>query len=248
LLKQRLDEVILGKFKGAGCFAKLGSRSPKDSLIYSKPRNTSSAKESLPATIQSDLSKRYEEIVKREFEFLLRRSSSLPSKSAVVAAFSIAQTKAGCLQSGKELLDVFSNSFRIVEDLTSGSAFAEMLESFLGCIEGLETDASGSWRECIVLRKWEEWVANHPESEFRGFVYKGCLTACTQYFSDTLFPDLVASAPAVAKKIGVFFRDKVQPALAQSYESYVVDFCVGPGEEMRVIELNPFHGVLLNAA
>jgi len=161
---------------------------------------------------------RYQEFVKQEFLLLTERS-----ENGDVIAFTKAQNKSFKLSTGEDLINMFMESYRIGEDLSGVLAFGE--QHF----------------DCqIVFRSWDPWVADHPEAEFRAFVYKGELNAVTQYFTSSYFPSLVENKDEISRHICDFWINEVRALLLNSHESYVIDFLVKP-DKILVVELNPFY-------
>lgn len=198
-LEARLQEFISQHFP-EGFFAKLDTRSPKDSPLYGAE---------LP---------RYQAFVVEEFKSLKERS-----ENGDVIAFTIAQNKSFKMSTAKELLEMFAESYRISEDLSGVLAFGE---AHFDCQ--------------IVFRSWDPWVADHPEAEFRAFVYKGELNAITQYFTSSYFPSLVEHKAELEQRMREFWQTQIRPLLLESHESYVIDFLVKP-DKILVVELNPFY-------
>ena len=90
----------------------------------------------------------------------------------------------------------------------------------------------------VALRAWEPSL--RQEYEFRGFVFEGALTAISQYNDYCYLPEQVQQADHICATLERFWRERVAPAAAPLYASYVVDFALLAGGEPRVIELNPF--------
>jgi len=213
------DKLSAGPFRMRPFMAKLDTRSPKDALLYN------------PGV------KAYQEIMKGELDkipvesFLLRNSDSNKRLALEVVKTSIrAQNLALRLKDGKEVISVFIRSFRIMEDLFSAMRYGE---------DHFDTQ--------IILREWDSWTTEHPGAEFRCFVHNGSLNASTQYFTSCFYPSLVRRQKEISKAIQEFFNKRVSPALAQKYDSYVVDLLVrwqetkaGDLIRMQVIEVNPF--------
>ena len=89
--------------------------------------------------------------------------------------------------------------------------------------------------------------------EFRGFVRKGELRALSQYNHSFVSDKLVKNKEYIYEIIVTFFKERVQPALCDHFQDYIVDFaltgskwkdaqCCESEEEERVwvIELNPY--------
>mmetsp|Transcript_19494 Transcript_19494/g.27459 ORF Transcript_19494/g.27459 Transcript_19494/m.27459 type:complete len:388 (-) Transcript_19494:142-1305(-) len=203
-LAQRIDKAIgEGKFRNNAFMAKLDTRSPKDALTYN------------PSV------ERYRRLVEGEFGripslYFLLNGISKTVKEAMTKELTLgfirAQNKALKLRSGRDLIQLFIRSFRIQEDLGTSMWYGER-----------------HFEAQIVMREWDEWACAHPEAEFRCFVYKGRLTAATQYFSSCYFPELRHSRVETGERIARFFDEKIKGKLAGTYDSYVIDFLVDVG-------------------
>mmetsp|Transcript_47023 Transcript_47023/g.78025 ORF Transcript_47023/g.78025 Transcript_47023/m.78025 type:complete len:356 (+) Transcript_47023:118-1185(+) len=172
----------------------------------------------------------YQQLVKNELRSLhlplLGDVYSGDSANEIVMAFIRAQNRALAVCSGLELLKVFIHSFRISEDLSAALSYGKDFFDIQ-----------------IVLREWDERVVNHPEGEFRCFVYKGQLNSATQYFTSVVFPELVSRKKAIGEQICQYFKKHVRDKLAETHESYVIDFLVlsQAPDDIKVVELNPFY-------
>lgn len=72
--------------------------------------------------------------------------------------------------------------------------------------------------------------------EFRCFVHSKKLNACSQYFCDLVFDDLIQQKKEIGKKILDFF-DSVKDKIPHTH--FVIDFFVGK-DRVYIIELNPY--------
>ncbi len=95
------------------------------------------------------------------------------------------------------------------------------------------------FRENFVIRKWYEIDS---DMEFRGFCYKGKLTALSQYHHFTFFPRLIERKQQIEERIRDYFERHVAHRLTNRMESYIIDFalCGEDLEQIWIIELNPF--------
>lgn len=91
----------------------------------------------------------------------------------------------------------------------------------------------------LVIREWVPDIPRHPEMHLRGFVYKNSLTALSQIDDITFFPNLVKHKTGIQQRVEAFFKESVSNGLL-AFESYVIDFFVGP-EKVLVTRLLPFH-------
>lgn len=142
------------------------------------------------------------------------------SDNDLVACFFRAANKAMSVASGDEVISLFLDSARIQTDL------ARALK-----------DLHEQWEISIVLR---EWIPLPLESEFRGFVYNGRLTAISQYFWFLYFPSLVRDHDVLLARMTDFWEQHVRHQIP--FDSYVIDFAVVESA-VFVVELNPFGSV-----
>lgn len=91
----------------------------------------------------------------------------------------------------------------------------------------------------LVIRKWVPSIPRHLGMQLRGFVYKNSLTALSQIDNITFFPNLVKHKTSIQQRVETFFQQSVSNRLLV-FESYVIDFFVGP-EEVLVTQVLPFH-------
>ncbi|XP_033730566.1 cell division cycle protein 123-like [Pecten maximus] len=127
-----------------------------------------------------------------------------------------------------EVIDMFVRSERVYQDL------------LLAAVNRPEV-----YDENFVIRKF---IPIDVDMEFRGFAYKGQLTALSQYNYMIYSERLVAKKEAIAKRILEFFNASVQPKLSSDSfpREFIIDFAVcnvEAGEDswkLWVIELNPF--------
>ena len=119
--------------------------------------------------------------------------------------------------SAEEALDLIQFSSRCVSDLV------RLLDYY---------DDLPSWDLQVIVR---EFVPVPAASEFRCFVHRGQLTAVSQYFAQSFFPDI--NVDDTERRIKAFFAE--QCASTITLESYILDLAVCP-EKIWIIELNPF--------
>ena len=128
-----------------------------------------------------------------------------------------------------------------------------------------ESEEKREWKTMVALREWNENVDD--SLEFRTFVYKGVMTAISQYNHYCYLPHLHALEPGIRNAINRTWK-LVKPLLlldldlcpekgddVHMYENVVVDFAVvrkkrtehgkkqqeqAPEWDCFVIELNPF--------
>eukprot|EP01006_Ploeotia_vitrea_P050039 TRINITY_DN67405_c8_g2_i2.p1 TRINITY_DN67405_c8_g2~~TRINITY_DN67405_c8_g2_i2.p1 ORF type:complete len:428 (+),score=58.58 TRINITY_DN67405_c8_g2_i2:17-1300(+) len=178
---------------------------------------------------------------------LLKQHAAHVSPLTDLSAFQVALTKALKVSCGKDVVDLLAWSTRSYKDLKEQHDLRQSGKP------NLDPGAS-----VVVLRKWNGWIADHPECELRGFVSCSKFTGLTQYNVFTHFPVLWKYRELVTKRVYEFWETEVHPKIAAGKTfplSYVVDFAVVPkdttcpdlaggvegGWDVFVIELNPFY-------
>eukprot|EP01112_Ceratiomyxa_fruticulosa_P014394 TRINITY_DN4118_c0_g1_i2.p1 TRINITY_DN4118_c0_g1~~TRINITY_DN4118_c0_g1_i2.p1 ORF type:complete len:364 (+),score=76.04 TRINITY_DN4118_c0_g1_i2:384-1475(+) len=196
-LENRIDKAISAL--GGNAFVKLNHRSPKDVVMFSDNQK-----------------------LKKIFA---EKLSNLEESDyvGVSNAWNSAALLSLKVQSGKEALYLFSQSFRISTDLNTDLEYEDF------------------FRSQVVVRKFYEI---NPAFEFRAFVSKNHLTALSQYESGLYYPELVEKKELVENQIVHFWNSTVKDRL--QLESYVIDFYVHfdhahPNGKVYIVELNPFH-------
>eukprot|EP00005_Dracoamoeba_jomungandri_P011857 CAMPEP_0174271058 /NCGR_PEP_ID=MMETSP0439-20130205/46645_1 /TAXON_ID=0 /ORGANISM="Stereomyxa ramosa, Strain Chinc5" /LENGTH=197 /DNA_ID=CAMNT_0015360813 /DNA_START=95 /DNA_END=685 /DNA_ORIENTATION=- len=116
-----------------------------------------------------------------------------------------AQREAFKVSSAREVLDSFIQSERIYQDMTIALKVPER------------------FRENFVIRKWFD--IDH-DMEFRGFCYKGKLTALSQYHHLCYFPRIEQMSDEIVYKCQNFFTEHVADKMAPILDSYIVDFAL----------------------
>ncbi|CAL1135268.1 unnamed protein product [Cladocopium goreaui] len=130
-----------------------------------------------------------------------------------------------CVKTGGEALWMLTNSHRTYEDF-----WLRRLRIQSVGIKGIA--------DRIQVRRWEDRLL--VETELRGFVFGGELTAVTQYHCCTVVPRFVEDPDGTLQKVLDFFGHHVRARLLSSFSACVVDFAFLQGGGMCVIELNPF--------
>ena len=101
-----------------------------------------------------------------------------------------------------------------------------------------ELDCPGSpedeWDMKVIVRQW--WPQLFPPFEFRCFVYDGFITAITQYYSLSFYPELVSNKALIhgmiCDKWGI-----AHPLLG--LQTYTIDFAISRDlKEIKVVEIN----------
>lgn len=167
--------------------------------------------------ILSKAAKTYKQRGGTEIPDLLQRVTLLAQ--AVQESFSV--------RSGREAVELLLTSERVVEDLE----YALQAPHFEKL--GLH----------IVIREWEGAVP--ISNEFRGIVWDCKMNALGQYFHPLVFPDTLKQKEQIEADIRAVHH-KLRPLLTENgFKHYIIDFAwLAPGK-VKIIELNPFDGVVL---
>ncbi|CAK9082540.1 Insulin-degrading enzyme [Durusdinium trenchii] len=128
------------------------------------------------------------------------------------------------VKTGEEALWMLTNSHRTFEDF-----WLRRLRIQSSNIKGIA--------DRIQVRRWEERLL--VETELRGFVFGGALTALTQYHCCSVVPRFVEDPAGTLQKVQEFFGRHVRARLSP-FQACIVDFAFLEDGGMRVIELNPF--------
>lgn len=139
----------------------------------------------------------------------------------------------------KSALLCLIKSERVYEDLTSIHPFLKK-EKISSSLDGDSPSYDGpSIGTSIVIREWNEHVVEHPEMEFRGFVYKNNFTALSQYDYMSYHPKIANNPNQISQKIQTFWNTHLKQILT-SHESYIIDLFVCEDGQIKVVELNSF--------
>ena len=84
-----------------------------------------------------------------------------------------------------------------------------------------------------------EFVKFPVKNELRGFVYKGNLTALTQYNNLAFFPEHIEIKDEVERKVKKFMKDFIE-AMKSVLDSFVIDIVIDNEGKVWVVEVNPF--------
>jgi hypothetical protein len=171
-------------------FVKLSTRSPKDAIV--------------------DISN----LKMKETLLELLKQSKTPNEDTI--AFSNAKRICSVFTSGKEVLDLFSKSSRIREDLMKALEFPN------------------AFQLNFIVREWSEMDAS---MEFRAFVFKRKLNAISQYCYLQYFQNLKSEKEKIQQLLLTEF-DKFSDKITQ--ENYIIDFCITKDGQVKIIELNPY--------
>ena len=197
-----------------GLFVRLSTRSAKDAAL-TRP------------TIVETLCSEYLSLRKIEENFPLATVDS-----TFLHALYRVSTQLLRVDSVADALQLLVESKRIQDDLKSY------------CSTSMSTSASTSdsltpTEMNFIIR---EFAAFDPENEFRAFVYRGKLTAITQYNEYCYFPSLSARADELLQLMKSFV-ESIVPDLPPSLQSSVFDLVCLVDEHsswtVKVVELNP---------
>jgi len=114
-----------------------------------------------------------------------------------------------CVKTGEEALWMLTNSHRTYEDF-----WLRRLRIQSSNIKGVA--------DRIQVRRWEDRLL--VETELRGFVFGGELTALTQYHCCTVVPRFLQDPDGTFQKVLDFFQRHVRARLLPSFSACVVDF------------------------
>jgi len=89
----------------------------------------------------------------------------------------------------------------------------------------------------IVLREWSPELIDHPEMEFRGFVYSNQFNALTQYDYLSYHKKVIDNKDLLEKQIKDFWHT-IRGDLS-SHQAYIIDFFVA-SDGVKIVELNSF--------
>eukprot|EP01122_Echinamoeba_exundans_P011700 TRINITY_DN4747_c0_g1_i1.p1 TRINITY_DN4747_c0_g1~~TRINITY_DN4747_c0_g1_i1.p1 ORF type:complete len:350 (+),score=53.81 TRINITY_DN4747_c0_g1_i1:6-1055(+) len=146
---------------------------------------------------------------------------SLELANEVVCAFVRTQNLSLEARSGVEALHFLTHSERINVDLNRAISLSRTVKQF---------------PSSILIRRFERDL--DPAYEFRCFVYKGRLTAISQYFDFPFWKELAARKEQVQSLLVDYFYNVIKPKLP--HENIVVDVGLIGGTKPILIELNPF--------
>ena len=156
----------------------------------------------------------------RAYELKKAEDMSANDRLVLLGETVIESLKVSC---GADTLKLFLSSNRVGEDLEYA----------------LEPGDDGfSGRISLVIR---EWIDIPLWAEFRGFVWKGALTAIGQYNFPVCFPKLVEQADAIKNDLKRFFDD-VKGEIPLDH--YIIDFA-WTKNKIYLVEVNPFDGELV---
>ena len=194
---QRLDDAIKSEFGDAGCFVKLHTRSPKDAVVR------------IDGPIVEILEQRMSPYERPRIG-VEKAEQRIANEDCIL--LSTLARELFRVSSGRDILDLFSKSSRVISDLQKAQ------------------DAHRG--STIVLR---EFTLCAPESEFRVFFCKGNLTGISQYCYSQFFPNLLKQKTEIERLIVDFFKSVTFP-----FDSFVCDVVVLLNAKVFIIEFNPW--------
>lgn len=189
-------------------FVKLNTRSPKD-YGYA-PSNVKTQ------VIFEDM---LEELKKEHPTTRMLESRDLQNE--IVCAFVRTQNLSLEARSGGEALHFLTHSSRINVDLNRALALSRTVKQF---------------PSSILVRHFVRDL--DPAFEFRCFVYKGKLTAVSQYFDFPYWKQLESRKTEIEDRISTYFYSAIKPKLP--HQTIVCDIGLIGGTKPILIELNPF--------
>mmetsp|Transcript_22511 Transcript_22511/g.52122 ORF Transcript_22511/g.52122 Transcript_22511/m.52122 type:complete len:349 (-) Transcript_22511:300-1346(-) len=125
-------------------------------------------------------------------------------------------TELAAVRSAAEFIELVSHSSRCVSDLVRLLDYQDDLPS---------------WDLHIIIR---EFVPIPGSAEFRCFVHAGRMTAISQYFASTFYPEVVPVAPALRKQIAKFHTEH---GSSITLDSYIMDVAVLEGKVRAVLRV-----------
>jgi len=195
-IEQRLDTVIT-QFGSGGAFVRMDTRSPKDAILTG-----SAVKKELKEEIQR------------------RPHSDVHSNECMIddtITYWRSISKAQCVFSGKDAMDLLLRSNRISDDIARGKL------------------AQGdSFKTQLVVRKWADI---EPELEFRVFVVRGEITAITQYHKKCYVPTIKNNKHHIQQQIISKFNE-LKSFVNAPDNTYTIDFAVDKNLSALMIEVN----------
>jgi len=238
-LCERLDQSI-GKWGDDGAFVKLDTRSPKDAVV-DRTKDEAHVNHILEM-VDDELRKIVGKSArtkpfgtKKQKMNIVENANTLDgqfSDSEVLAAFMRATTRMMRIQNGRQAVyDLFLHSRRVYEDLRRVLRFSQHEKT-----QGGEKPLSAT---SIAVRRWHPAVCEHPEGEFRGFVYGGKLQALTAYDNLIGYTSIIENKKQIEDRIRSFYAEELNDRLPGHRDGCVVDFFVDE-DRIFLIEINPF--------
>lgn len=188
-INKHLDDIKAECPKNSGFFVRLGSRSPKDGMLYSEK-----AKQRFVNLLYREYEKEYLNLglSSKDDKVSWINSSNTMNDYRIIARCENCSMKC---KSVDEMFDLFFNSERVLRDLR------------------VDLD-QGSTKFAFIIRLWNDEVRNHLE--FRGFVCQNKLTALVQYDYNAYFEDIDQNKEGILNAIQTLYDTKVFPILSRS--------------------------------
>ncbi|KAF0973320.1 hypothetical protein FDP41_008527 [Naegleria fowleri] len=249
---QKLEEQIRNvwnqekRFLGKKVFCRLSTRSPKDAALFDgsecyrrckillKKKWIASYlkfKERKGQLTSTQISRDY--ILNTETEDFENYVTNVMSHSEEYLSFMQCSQQALAVENERQVIDVLTNSERVLQDLARALEFPEVFNMKL------------------ILREWYPDITY--EYEFRGFVHNFELIALCQYDNTSLVQELIDKKDEIASSILRYYNTTVKPVLlCKSKQStsviskwngeVIMDFAIlQPSKKIIIIECNPFN-------
>jgi hypothetical protein len=207
-LRAQVDEKIKG-FTGRA-FVRMSTRSPKDAI------------DKIPR-------------LRKQLVVLLREQFSALMASHVGVTPGEAYTP-----TANDQLCALDNCMGELMSVTSGDEAFELMMYSSRCVSDLirlldYRDHLPCWDLQIVIR---QYVSLPAACEYRCFVHQKQLTAISQYFASSYYPDVVADQNITKQRVVEFYQQQCFGVIL--LDDYVLDLAVLPQGGVYIIELNPF--------
>lgn len=221
-VKDFFEQVKKESPPNSGFFLRLGSRSMKDAVFYSK-----NALKRITDMLYEKYLTEYHELKLQTRE---EKISWVNQKCQMKDLYYITECdiKALKCQTVDDMFELFMNSERILVDLGREKKYTTPKFS-------------------LNFRLWDDRLLY--ENEFRGFVYRHKFCALTQYDDRLYYPNVYRNKNKILAAITELYEQKVMPRMLKNCPlkdgTYVIDFgVIFDGENIVdtiVIEINRFH-------
>lgn len=191
-----------------GAFIRLSTRSPKDAALSSLR-----IRELIAEGIASHTEARPD-------------ASIAEQMSEDLNIFTIASCAALKITTAQDAVKLLLHSQRVFDDIMRCDLDMEMSAD--------SKDPEDYWNLKLVVREW--WPHLFPPFEFRCFVYDDFMTAITQYYSLTYYPEVVDNSEVIRDMI----LDKWNEVHSLLHmHCYTIDFAISRDmDDIRVVEIN----------
>ena len=222
-IKQKINDSLSSNTWKSGFFCKLNSRSPKDYFIYQG--NDPEIKQKFWNEMDSRLIQQENiemKVANDEKQNVEKFRHKLSANNAILAYYKTT-TELLRMKSADEVIDIFTQSFRILEDLSAAFRCGQ---------DNVDIK--------VILREFKANIGDLQIGEFRAFVHKKQINAITQYFSMIYFEEFQDEEyrKKVLDDIVGFYEKKIKDYI--ELDSFVMDFLYDDGR-VYIIELNPFY-------